>query len=101
MSKWLLPALHRIWGFYESVVASEFKDIGMKPLFVDGLFAFPVAVLARCWDVPSSKTTAGFTKSKLVTHIVPVLCEHKGQIKLSAHEGRDALVEGNTSYLSS
>lgn len=70
MSKGLLPALHRIWGFYESVVASEFKDIGMKPLFVDGPFAFPVAVPAQGWDVPSSETTTGFTKSEVVTHIV-------------------------------
>ena len=52
------------------MVATEFKDIGMKPLFVDRLFAFPAAVLAGCWDMLSSGITIGFRKSEVVKHIV-------------------------------
>lgn len=52
------------------VGATEFKDIRMKPLFVDRPFVFPVAVLAGYCNTLSSDITIGFRKSKVVKHIL-------------------------------
>lgn len=109
VSKWLLPALQRIWAFCTSVIANELNNVGMKPLsFPDRYSEFAVAVLSGCWDTPSSQNTISFSKSQVdilllfasgETRRVLVLCKHKGPMKLGDCKRREVLAKRNAIHI--
>lgn len=107
-------ALNACWTQYPSCLLGRrrslcrIQDTWAPCTSLGRYFEFSVAVLAGCWDTLSSQNTISFSKSQVdilllfargETHRVPVLCEHKGPMKLGDCKRREVLAKRNTIHI--